>query len=155
MEFLHPTKFILIIRKTSKNYHQLIYFKKELRIKMVKFTFIVCTEPYKYEAMNTLINLGETVIKKGHEILGIFFYGSGVYNIKGDILTDDSTLNLPDKLAEFCKKNGAKLAACSTWISFSGIKSTELIEGACQEGLGGLSDLIALSDRVIFFGPGG
>ncbi|MFX1444975.1 MAG: DsrE/DsrF/TusD sulfur relay family protein [Promethearchaeota archaeon] len=122
---------------------------------MVKFTFILCAEPYKYEAMDTLINLGEAIIKKGHHILGIFLYGSGVYNIKGDILTDDSTRNLPERLANFCKKYNARLAACSTWINFSGIKSSEFIEGACQEGLGGLSDLIARSDRVIFFGPGG
>lgn len=122
---------------------------------MVKFSFVLCAEPYKYEAMDTLINLGEAIIKKGHEILGIFLYGSGVYNIKGDILTDDSTRNLPERLGKFCKKHNAKLAACSTWINFSGIKSSEFIEGACQEGLGGLSDLIARSDRVIFFGPGG
>ena len=122
---------------------------------MVVFTFVVCAEPYKYEAVDTVINLGEAIINKGHQILGIFFYGSGVYNIKGDILTDDSTRNLPDRLQDFSKKHDAKLAACSTWISISGIKSSEFIEGACQEGLGGLSDLIARSDRVIFFGPGG
>lgn len=122
---------------------------------MVVFTFVVCAEPYKYEAVDTVINLGEAIINKGHQILGIFFYGSGVYNIKGDVLTDDSTRNLPDRLQGFSKKHDAKLAACSTWISISGIKSSEFIEGACQEGLGGLSDLIARSDRVIFFGPGG
>ena len=122
---------------------------------MVNFTFVVCAEPYKYEAVDTVINLGEAIISKGHQILGIFFYGSGVYNIKGNILTDDSTRNLPDRLQIFSKKYDAKLAACSTWISISGIKSSEFIEGACQEGLGGLSDLIARSDRVIFFGPGG
>jgi tRNA 2-thiouridine synthesizing protein D len=122
---------------------------------MVVFTFVVCAEPYKYEAVDTVINLGEAIINKGHQILGIFFYGSGVYNIKGDVLTDDSTRNLPDRLQDFSKKHDAKLAACSTWISISGIKSSEFIEGACQEGLGGLSDLIARSDRVIFFGPGG
>ena len=40
---------------------------------MLKFTFIVSTEPYKYEAMDTLINLGEAIINKGHQIAGIFF----------------------------------------------------------------------------------
>ncbi|MHA1255991.1 MAG: DsrE/DsrF/TusD sulfur relay family protein [Promethearchaeota archaeon] len=122
---------------------------------MVIFTFVVCSEPYKFEAIDTLINLGEAIIKKGHQILGIFLYGSGVYNIKGDIHVDDSTRNLPDRLEKFCGKHNAKLAACSTWISFTGIQSQEFIEGACREGLGGLSDLIAQSDRVIFFGPGG
>ena len=92
---------------------------------MVIFTFVVCSEPYKFEAIDTSINL------------------------------DDSTRNLPDRLDKFCSKHNAKLAACSTWISFTGIQSQEFIEGACREGLGGLSDLIARSDRVIFFGPGG
>ncbi len=122
---------------------------------MVSFTFVVCAEPYKYEALDTLINLSEAIIKKGHEILGIFFYGSGVQSIKMRDITDESMRNLPERLRTFFKTYNTKLAACSTWISFSGIKSEEFIEGAFQEGLGGLSDLIAKSDRIIFFGPGG
>ncbi|MFX0081797.1 MAG: DsrE/DsrF/TusD sulfur relay family protein [Candidatus Hodarchaeota archaeon] len=122
---------------------------------MVSFTFVVCAEPYKYEALDTLINLGEAIINKGHEILGIFFYGSGVHSIKLREITDVSLRNLPERLVNFHKTHKTKLAACSTWISFSGMKSEEFIEGACQEGLGGLSDLIVRSDRVIFFGPGG
>ena len=122
---------------------------------MVSFTFVVCAEPYKYESVDTLINLGEAIIKKGHQIIGIFLYGSGVYNIKERNISDASVRNLSGRLGEFCKKHDAKLAACSTWISFSGIKPDEFIGEACQEGLGGLSDLIARSDRVIFFGPGG
>ncbi len=51
---------------------------------MAIFTFVVCAEPYKYEAVDTVINLGEAIINKGNQILGIFFYGSGVYNIKGN-----------------------------------------------------------------------
>ncbi|MFX1570583.1 MAG: DsrE/DsrF/TusD sulfur relay family protein [Promethearchaeota archaeon] len=122
---------------------------------MVTFSFIVCAEPYKYEAIDTMINLGEAMIEKGHEILGIFLYGSGVYNIKERTLKDATTRNLSNRLKEFCKKNNAEPIACSTWISFTGIKVEEFIDGAAREGLGGLSDLIARSDKVIFFGPGG
>ena len=122
---------------------------------MVSFTFVVCAEPYKYEAMDTVINLGEAIIKKGHKLHGVFLYGSGVYNIKNKEITSDSMRDLSKRLSYFCKKNDAKLTACSTRISFTGIKSTEFIEGASQEGLGALSELISRSDRVIFFGPGG
>ena len=122
---------------------------------MVTFTFVVCAEPYKYEAMDTVLNLGESVIKKGHQILGIFFYGSGVYNIKKREITSDSMRNLPERLEQFCKANNASLTACSTWVSFIGIKKEEFLKEACQEGLGALSDLVARSDKVIFFGPGG
>ncbi len=122
---------------------------------MVSFTFVVCAEPYKYEAIDTALNLGEAIIKKGHEILGIFLYGSGVYNIKSKEITGDSVRDLSKRLINFCKKNEAKLTACRTWISFTGIQSKEFIEGASQGGLGALSDLISRSDRVLFFGPGG
>ncbi|MHA1915747.1 MAG: DsrE/DsrF/TusD sulfur relay family protein [Promethearchaeota archaeon] len=122
---------------------------------MVSFTFVVCAEPYKYEAIDTVMNLGEALLKKGHEILGIFLYGSGVYNIKSREITSDDVRNISDRLSNFRNKSNAKLAACSTWISFTGIQDQEFSDGALQEGLGGLSDLISRSDRVIFFGPGG
>jgi tRNA 2-thiouridine synthesizing protein D len=122
---------------------------------MVSFTFVVCAEPYKYEAIDTVINLGEAILSKGHQINGIFFYGSGVYNIKDRKIKDKSIRNLSERLKNFCKINNTEFAACSTWTSFTGIKSEEFVEGAHHEGLGGLSLMIAESDKVIFFGPGG
>ena len=122
---------------------------------MVSFTFVVCAEPYKYEAIDTVFNIGDAIIRKGHQIVGIFFYGSGVYNIKEKTIKDTSIRNLSKRLEDFCRNNKTEFAACSTWTSFTGIKSDEFIEGAHQEGLGGLSLMISKSDKVIFFGPGG
>jgi len=121
---------------------------------MVVFTFLVCAEPYKFEAVDTMLNLGEAILKKGHQILGIFFYGSGVYNINADINISTSMRNLPERIETFIKTNNVNLSACSTWINYTGLKSTKFIPGACQVGLGGLSEWIANSDRVIVFGPG-
>jgi tRNA 2-thiouridine synthesizing protein D len=121
---------------------------------MVVFTFVVCAEPYKFEALDTMLNLGEAILKKGHQILGIFFYGSGVYNVKQEINISSSMRNLPERLENFVKKNSLNLSACSTWINFTGLKSDDFIEGARQVGLGGLSEWMAESDRVIVFGPG-
>jgi tRNA 2-thiouridine synthesizing protein D len=122
---------------------------------MVSFTLVVCAEPYKYEAIDTAINLGNAIIEKGHQVVGIFFYGSGVYNIKKKKIKDTSLRNLSENLQRFCISHNIEFAACSTWTSFTGIRSEEFIEGAHQEGLGGLSLMIAESDKVIFFGPGG
>lgn len=122
---------------------------------MVIFTFVVCVEPYKFEAVDTLLNLGEAIIKKGHQILGIFFYGSGVYNVNKDVNVGSTMRNLPKRLEEFISNYPIGLSACSTWISFTGLKNEEFIHGACQVGLGGLSEWMAQSDRVIVFGPGG
>ena len=121
---------------------------------MVVFTFVVCAEPYKFEAIDTMLNLGEAILKKGHQILGIFFYGSGVYNVKREINISSTMRNLPERLENFIKKNSLNLSACSTWVNFTGLKSDDFIEEARQVGLGGLSEWMAESDRVIVFGPG-
>jgi len=121
---------------------------------MVVFTFVVCAEPYKFEAIDTMLNLGEAILKKGHQILGIFFYGSGVYNVKCEINISSTMRNLPERLENFIKKNSLNLSVCSTWVSFTGLKSDDFIEEARQVGLGGLSEWMAESDRVIVFGPG-
>lgn len=121
---------------------------------MVVFTFIVCAEPYKFEAIDTMLNLGEAILKKGHQILGIFFYGSGVYNVKREINISSTMRNLPERLENFIKKNNLNLSVCSTWVSFTGLKSDDIIEETRQVGLGGLSEWMAESDRVIVFGPG-
>ncbi|MFW9821766.1 MAG: DsrE/DsrF/TusD sulfur relay family protein [Candidatus Thorarchaeota archaeon] len=122
---------------------------------MISFTIVVCAEPYKYEAIDTVINLGKAIISKGHSITGIFLYGSGVYTIKKRDITAESVRNLSERLGIFCNNNKIDLKACSTWISFTGIQTSEFIEGGVQEGLGALSDMISRSDKVIFFGPGG
>ena len=122
---------------------------------MVVFSFVVCVEPYKFEAVDTLLNLGESILKKGHQILGIFFYGSGVYNVNKDVNVGSSMRNLPKRLTEFINNHTIGLSACSTWINFTGLKSDKFIHGAYQVGLGGLSEWMAQSDRVIVFGSGG
>ncbi|MBY8988071.1 MAG: DsrE family protein [Candidatus Lokiarchaeota archaeon] len=122
---------------------------------MVVFTFVVCAEPYKFEALDTMLNLGQAILNKGHKILGIFFYGGGVYGAKREIYVSSSMRDLPKRLENFVNENDMNLSACSTWINFTGLKLEELIPQASQVGLGGLSEWMAESDRVIVFGPGG
>jgi len=132
-----------------------IYLKKIYFVNMVVFTFVVCAEPYKFEALDTMLNLGQAILKKGHQILGIYFYGSGVYSTKRDIKLSSSMRNLPKRLENFIDGNNMKLFACSTWMNFTGLKPEQLIENVGQVGLGDLSKWMAESDRVIVFGPGG
>jgi len=116
---------------------------------------MVATEPYKFEAADTLINLGKAIIEKGNKLRGIFFYGSGVYNIKADIETGITVRNLPGKLQEFIDENKIEVAGCTTWIGLCGLKEECFIEGAKEEGLGELSSWTSESDKLIVFGTGG
>ena len=122
---------------------------------MATYTFVVSTEPYKFEATDSLLNLCKAVLEKGNSIKGIFFYGSGVYNIKKDIETGITVRNLPAQLEKFIKEHNIPVAGCTTWIGLCGLKEQCYIDGAKEEGLGELSNWTAESEKLIMFGTGG
>ncbi|MFX1411536.1 MAG: DsrE/DsrF/TusD sulfur relay family protein [Promethearchaeota archaeon] len=122
---------------------------------MTTYTFFVSTEPYKFEAVDSLIEIGKAMIKKGNKIRGIFFFGTGVYNLKKDISCGTSVRNMPGKIQQFCLDNKIPVAGCSTWVSMTGLKQPEFIEGASEEGLGDFSNWAIESDKLIVFGTGG
>ncbi len=122
---------------------------------MLIYTIMISTEPYKFEATDSLIQLSKAILEKGNQIKGIFFYGSGVYNIKKDIETGITVRNLPKKLEEFINENKIPVAGCTTWIGLCGMKEQCFIDGAKEEGLGELSNWTAESEKLIIFGTGG
>jgi len=122
---------------------------------MSKYVFFISTEPYKYQAVDSLIEIGKAVIRKGHEIAGIFFFGTGVYNLKKEISCGSSIRNIPEKIESFAFENKIPISGCSTWVSITGLKEPEFIEGATEEGLGDFSDWVINADKLIVFGAGG
>ncbi len=122
---------------------------------MSTFSFIIFAEPYKFEAIDSFLNLSRAILDKGHKIRGVYLIGGGVYNMKKDISTDKYTRHLPKRLEQFCKEHNVEIAGCSTWIALTGIKQVDFIEGACQKGLGALSEWTTESDTLIVFGSGG
>ena len=122
---------------------------------MTTYTLILCTEPYKFEATDSLVNFCKAIIEKGNSIKGIFTFGSGVYNSKKDINAGTSIRNIPKKLEDFCTQHDIKVAVCSTWVSLTGIKEHNLINQAEDLGLGDLSNWANESDKLIVFGTGG
>jgi len=122
---------------------------------MSKYIFFISTEPYKYQAIDSMIELGKAALKKGHEIKGIFFFGTGVYNLKKDISCGTSIRNIPEKIEQFSKEHNIPVSGCSTWVSITGLKESEFIEGATEEGLGDFSNWAIDADILIVFGAGG
>jgi sulfur relay (sulfurtransferase) complex TusBCD TusD component (DsrE family) len=122
---------------------------------MTSYAFFISTEPYKFEAVDSLIELSKAIIAKGNTIKGFFFYGSGVYNLKKEISSGSSIRNLPEKLQNFTNKHSIPVAGCSTWVSLTGLKVHEFIEGATEEGLGDFSNWSVETDKIIVFGAGG
>lgn len=122
---------------------------------MSTYTFLIATEPYKFEAIDSMLKLAEALLAKGHTIRGIFFFGTGVYALKKEISCGTSMRNIPQKLEKFCTENEIPLAGCSTWVSITGLKETEFVDNATEEGLGDFSNWTIESDKLIVFGAGG
>lgn len=122
---------------------------------MTKYVFFISTEPYKFEAIDSMLKLAEALLSKGNEIRGIFFFGTGVYTIKKEISCGKTVRNIPEKLEKFAKENNIPLAGCSTWVSMTGLKEEEFIDNASEEGLGDFSNWSIESDKLLVFGTGG
>lgn len=122
---------------------------------MTTYTFFISTEPYKFEASDSLIEMCKSLTKKGHTIKGFFFFGTGVYNLKGDISSGSSIRNIPKKLEKFATENNIPVVGCSTWVSLTGLNESNFIAGATEEGLGDFSNWTVESDKLIVFGAGG
>jgi sulfur relay (sulfurtransferase) complex TusBCD TusD component (DsrE family) len=122
---------------------------------MTTYSFFISTEPYKFEAVDSLIELSKALIKKGHTIRGFFFFGSGVYNLKSDISCGSSIRHIPKKLEEFTNEHSIPVAGCSTWVSLTGLSEESFFKGATEEGLGDFSNWSIESDKIIVFGTGG
>jgi sulfur relay (sulfurtransferase) complex TusBCD TusD component (DsrE family) len=121
---------------------------------MTTYSFFISTEPYKFQATDSLIELSKALIAKGHQIKGFFFFGSGVYNLKKDISCGSSIRDVPKKIHDFASQNDVPVSGCSTWVSLTGLKEDDFIECATEEGLGDFSNWSVESDKIIVFGSG-
>jgi len=121
---------------------------------MTTYTIMLCTEPYKLEATDSLINISNAIIEKGHTIKGIFLFGSGVYNMKKDIEIGAANRNLPTRLEELCEKNDIPIIGCSAWLGVTGINKENFVKKSEDAGLGELSNWAFESEKLIVFGTG-
>lgn len=119
----------------------------------MRFAFIIMTEFQKYQQGFTLYQLITHAIKKGHEIVGIFCYGSGIMNLKKNLHLDRNDINFPQLL------NGLSpippIYACQTWADNYGLTNDDIIEHASITGLGELSEMTKMTDKLIVFGMHG
>jgi len=121
---------------------------------MAKLAFVVQTEPYKFEAIDTLLNMVRAAQRAGHTILGVFFFGSGVHALHGHVDPGDSVRNLTERIESELADKGIPMMGCTAWLSMGGVWASDRIESVREEGLGTLTELATQADKLIFFGPG-
>lgn len=115
---------------------------------MAKFGFLLTAGPFQFENSETLYNLANAALDKGHEV-DIFMYLDGVYNpIKHQTFPDLDVMP-KDQFEEILKK-GAKIICCGICVNARGLeKGKEYIDGPKVGGLPDFAEIVGECDRLI------
>jgi len=117
----------------------------------MKMAFIVMTEQFKHQGVYTMLKMIDQALAKGHQITGIFFFGSGVHNVRKKAHLGTIIRNIPAELEKLTQQK-IPIYACQTWADNFGIEPSDLISGAQITGLGELSTLAHEAEKIVVFG---
>ncbi|MEK7445049.1 MAG: sulfurtransferase complex subunit TusD [candidate division NC10 bacterium] len=116
----------------------------------MKIGVMVQEGPYQHQASDSAWEFVRAALARGHEVVGVFFYTDGVYNV-------NRFMNPPGErvIAKRWSELGAQgipLVACVTDSTYRGITQEIAVPNAKISGLGNLAEFIQQADRFVTFG---
>ena len=116
---------------------------------MAKIGFLLTTGPFQVQNWETVVNLADAALEKGHEIQ-IFFYLDGIYNPNRNQEFPDLPVLPKDRFAKIVK-GGAKLIACGVCVRARGQKGDAYIDGVSVGGLPDFAEILGEVDGLVTF----
>lgn len=115
---------------------------------MAKIGFLLTTGPFQFEGWETLCNIAEAALDKGHEV-SVFNYLDGVYNpIKHQTFPDLNVMP-KDRFVTLAEK-GAKIICCGVCVNARGLEGgKEYVDGIKVGGLPDFAEIVGSVDRLI------
>ena len=112
--------------------------------------------PYNHQASDTAYHFIQAARKRGHEVVAVFLYNDGVYNIAKNAEPPQDDRNIQKRWSELGAE-GVTIYACIAAakrraITSSTIKDELIMEHTEITGLGQLTTLGIESDRLVTFG---
>jgi tRNA 2-thiouridine synthesizing protein D len=131
----------------------------------MKYTLIIQSAPIDHQSSYTALRFARALLKAGHSIERLFFYGAGVHNATSYSVAPQDELNLPEQWQQFVTQHSLDSVVCIAAAVRRGvINSAEsrrygkdgdnLADGFDLSGLGQLVASAVESDRVVTFGAG-
>ncbi len=129
----------------------------------MNFSIVVHSAPYSSEAAATAYRFADAVLKSGHTVYRVFFFGDGVQNANRLTVVAQDELNLQTQWDELIRKHELDSVVCVSSAIKRGILNqseasryefdvVSLSEHSQIAGLGQLVDAVIMSDKVINFG---
>jgi len=115
-----------------------------------KIGFLLTLGPYTYQNADTIINMVKASLDEGHEVVGVYLYVDGVYNVSNKIDPKSEEERNIAKLFEELAAKGVPVKVCPVCATYRGIEDeSNLIEGAEFDGLGGLAEIFEAADKIV------
>jgi tRNA 2-thiouridine synthesizing protein D len=129
----------------------------------MKFAIQINGSPYQGEGSDTAYQFIKAALRKGHEIVRVFFYHDGVYNGLAYAMPPDDERPVVRRWSELAGHHGIDLVICISAAQRRGLLSAEeaarigkhdndLAEGFRIAGLGLWIEACLQADRFLVFG---
>jgi tRNA 2-thiouridine synthesizing protein D len=118
----------------------------------MKFALMVSEGPYTHQASDTACNFAQAAIRRGHEVMRVFFYHDGVYNATRLTEPPQDDRHIVNRWSALKAEHGVDLVVCVAAALRRGIKDEVLAPGFRISGLGQLVDSGIKADRMVTFG---
>lgn len=117
----------------------------------MKYTLIVQNAPYRSQASDSAWHFAEAVLRRGHEILQVFFYFDGVYHVLDQAEPPQDERDVIARWKSLSETHQVPLIVCSTAATRRGVQHA-IREPFTAGSLLQLSEAVGKSDHVIPFG---
>lgn len=129
----------------------------------MKISLQVNEGPYQHQASDTAYQFARAALRKGHQIVRVFFYHDGVYNSSCLTTAPQDDRAIVQRWSELAAEHQVDLVVCIAAAQRRGIvdeaeaqqhqfSATNLAPGFRIAGLGQLIEATLNSDRFIQFG---
>ncbi len=118
----------------------------------MKFGILVNEGPFTHQASDSAYQFVSAALKKGHEIVRVFFYHDGVNNSTKLSEPQSDDRNLVQLWSALAEDHGVELIVCVAAALRRGIKDDILAPGFQISGLGQLVEAGIEADRLVVFG---
>ncbi|VAX19070.1 tRNA 5-methylaminomethyl-2-thiouridine synthase TusD [hydrothermal vent metagenome] len=118
----------------------------------MKFAIQITEGPYNNEAADSAYHFIMAALKKGHTIVGLFFYHNGVLQVSDMADPPKDDRNVQNRWSSLAQEHGIDIVACIAASKRRGIEDGHIVKGTRISGLGQLTDMTIEADRLVTFG---
>jgi tRNA 2-thiouridine synthesizing protein D len=118
----------------------------------MKFALMVSEGPYTHQASDSAYQFAAAAIRRGHEVMRVFFYHDGVYNATRLTEPPQDDRHIVNRWSQLKEQHNVDLVVCVAAALRRGIKDEVLAPGFRISGLGQLVDAGIKADRTVTFG---